>query len=49
MIVLTINGLFKEHPKTLNDEELILGFSRTFVIRQYATNLVSSKLKDDIE
>lgn len=42
MIMLTINGIFKEHPKTLNDEELILGFSRTFVIRQQAINLVST-------
>lgn len=27
-----MNGLFKETGSTLNDEEVILGFSRTFII-----------------
>lgn len=34
-----MNGLFKESGNTLNDEEVILGFSRTFIISKQAEGL----------
>lgn len=30
--IITVNGLFKECGASLNDEEVILGFARTFII-----------------
>lgn len=37
--VITVNGLFKECGNTLNDEEVIFGFSRTFIISKQAEGL----------
>lgn len=37
--VITVNGLFKENGSSLNDEEAILGFSRTFIISKHAEGL----------
>ncbi|XP_031637468.1 nuclear RNA export factor 2 [Contarinia nasturtii] len=37
--IITINGLFKETGSTLNDEEVILGFSRTFIIAKMTDGL----------
>lgn len=37
--MITVNGLFKERGHTLNDEEVILGFSRTFIICKQAEGL----------
>lgn len=37
--MITVNGLFKEHGSSLNEEEIILGFSRTFVIAKCAEGL----------
>lgn len=33
VILITVNGTFEELGKTLNEERLLLGFSRTFVLR----------------
>lgn len=37
--VITVNGLFKDCGSSLNEEEIILGFSRTFIIAKYAEGL----------
>lgn len=37
--VITLNGMFKDSGNSLNDEEVILGFSRTFVIAKQADGL----------
>ncbi|XP_055309871.1 nuclear RNA export factor 2 [Sitodiplosis mosellana] len=37
--IVTVNGLFKEFGNTLNDEEVILGFARTFIISKQAEGL----------
>lgn len=42
--VITVNGLFKETAKTLNEEDLILGFHRTFIICRLAVNQVKLDL-----
>lgn len=39
--VITVNGVFKETGKSLNDEDLVLGFHRTFIIRRHAVNQVN--------
>lgn len=38
--VITVNGVFKETAKSLNEEDLILGFHRTFIISRHAINQV---------
>lgn len=37
--MITVNGLFKENGSSLNDEEAILGFARTFVISKQQDGL----------
>lgn len=36
----TVNGVFKETAKSLNEEDLILGFHRAFIISRHAINQV---------
>lgn len=40
MVVFKVSGLFKEQGLVLNDEELMLGFSRTFVLKRVAAGVV---------
>lgn len=37
MVVLTVNGLFKEHDLTSTEDEMLLAFVRTFVLVQSET------------
>lgn len=37
MVVVTVNGLFKEHGQTINEDEMLLAFVRTFVLVQSET------------
>lgn len=39
--VFTVNGVFKETAKSLNEEDLILGFHRAFIISRHAVNQVT--------
>lgn len=36
----TLNGVFKETAKSLNEEDLILGFHRAFIISRHSINQV---------
>lgn len=40
MVILKVNGLFKEQATTLDEEDLMLGFSRTFVLKRVADGAV---------
>lgn len=37
MVVVTVNGLFKEHGLSINEDEMLLAFVRTFVLVQSET------------
>ncbi|KAG4074421.1 hypothetical protein HA402_000400 [Bradysia odoriphaga] len=36
IVVLTVSGVFKEQGSTLNEEDVLLGFTRTFVLKRVA-------------
>lgn len=38
MVVVTVNGMFKEHGQSLNEDEMLFAFVRTFVLVQSETN-----------
>lgn len=37
--MITVNGIFRETARSLNEEDVILGFSRTFLIGRQAEKL----------
>lgn len=42
IVVLKVSGLFSEQGSNVNEEDLLLGFSRTFVLKKVADRVVCS-------
>lgn len=43
--IITVNGVFRETSDTISSQDHILGFSRTFVLKKFASGLVCQTLR----